>query len=159
MLASELALRLTGQLDALERLLHGASDALLWARPKSGAWSAHENLAHCGRVQEIFFGRLDRILSETRPELPRYRAEEDGDWPGWAADSPQRVLARFREQRIELATRVAGLEPAALARTGVHSRFGELDVPGWLDFLLIHEAHHLYQAMHRLADAKHALVV
>jgi hypothetical protein len=159
MLSPLLVGRLASQLEATDMILRGASDAELVARPAGGSWSAHENLAHCGRVQEVFSGRLDRILSETRPELPRYRAEDDTGWPAWAAEPPRQALARLRGGRGELVARLSGLGPPELRRTGVHSRFGELDVPGWLEFLLVHEAHHLYVVMHRLADAKHAGVV
>ena len=33
--------------------------------------------------------------------------------------------------------------------------FGAMSVPAWLDFFLLHEAHHLYVAMGGLAEARH----
>lgn len=146
--------RLQSQLDALGPILHGADEAELALKPAGGQWSAHENLAHLGRVQETLFLRLDRILGESRPELPRYRAEEDPDWPLWAALSPAEALDRLKRRRTELLARVAGLGPDEARRTGVHGRFGEMDVAGWIEFFLVHEAHHLYVVMHRLAEAR-----
>ena len=31
-----------------------------------------------------------------------------------------------------------------------------MDVPGWLEFFLVHEAHHLYVVLQRLAEARAA---
>jgi hypothetical protein len=146
--------RLQSQLDALGPILRGAGEADLTSRPAGGQWSAHENLAHLGRVQEMLFLRLERILGEDRPELRRYRAEEDPDWPAWAALSPAEALDRLGRRRAELVARVAGLGPDEARRTGVHSRFGEMDVAAWIEFFLVHEAHHLYVVMLRLAEAR-----
>jgi len=148
--------RLAGQLDALGPILGKAPAAALLARPADGKWSAHDNLAHLGRVQEVFFGRLDRILTEDRPALHRYRAEGDPDWPAWAALPPEEALSRLRQRRAELASRVAALTPEQARRMGVHSRFGEMDVAAWIEFFLVHEAHHLYVVMLRLAEARQA---
>ena len=156
MIAPSLLGRLAGQLDALVPILREAGDAGLSARPADGKWSAHENLAHLGRVQEVFFERLHRILAEDRPALQRYRAEEDPDWPAWAALPPPEALARLRRRRAELVARVAALTPEQACRTGVHGRFGEMDVAAWIEFFLVHEAHHLYVVMLRLAEARHA---
>ncbi len=38
----------------------------------------------------------------------------------------------------------AGSSPA---RTGVHPTLGELPIPLWIEFFLLHEAHHLYVVM------------
>ena len=154
MLSPSLLGRLTGQLDALGAILRDASDAVLRSRAAGGAWSAHENLAHLARVQEVLFGRLDLILAQDRPALKRYRAEEDPEWPAWAALPPREALDRLRRRRTELVARVSGLTPEQARRTGVHSRFGEMDVAAWLEFFLVHEAHHLYVVMLRLFEAR-----
>jgi hypothetical protein len=49
---------------------------------------------------------------------------------------------------------VRSLSPAESVRTGLHPAFGEMDVAGWLDFFLLHEAHHLYTALVRVAEAR-----
>lgn len=146
--------RLQGQLDALGPILRGAAEGDLTSRPAGAQWSAHENLAHLCRVQEMLFVRLERILEEDRPELQRYRAEEDPDWPAWAALSPGEALERLVGRRADLVARVLGLGPDEARRTGLHSRFGEMDIAAWIEFFLVHEAHHLYIVMLRLAEAR-----
>jgi uncharacterized damage-inducible protein DinB len=145
--------RLATQLDALPLLLGGASAEALRRRTASGKWSAHENLAHIARVSELFVARVRRILSEDGPALPQYRAEDDAEWPAWAALSTDEVLRRLSSLRSELVGMAARFTPAELARTGVHSRFGPMPLPLWIEFFLLHEAHHLYTILKRARGA------
>lgn len=148
-----LADRLRTQLDALSFVLARATPSALEARPRPDEWSARENLAHLARHHAVFIERLRRLLAEDRPALGRYRAEEDPDWPTWAALPLDGVLERLRTLRAELVALVRRLTPPECARTGLHPTFGELDVAGWLEFFLLHEAHHLYTAMVRVGEA------
>jgi hypothetical protein len=148
-----LVARLDAQLDSLRLVLARVTPAALEARPRPDEWSAREHLAHLARHQAVFLGRLKRLLAEERPALGRYRAEDDPEWPVWAALSLDEILARLRGVRSELVALVRGLSPSESARTGLHPTFGELDVAGWLEFMLLHEAHHLYTAMVRVGEA------
>jgi hypothetical protein len=145
--------RLETQLEALDPILRRATPATLEARPRPDEWSARENLAHLARHHAVFLDRLRRLLTEERPPLGRYRAEEDPEWPAWAALPADDVVARLRTLRAELVALVRSLSPAESARTGLHPTFGEMDVAGWLHFLLLHEAHHLYVALVRVGEA------
>ena len=145
--------RLATQLDALPLLLASATPEALRRKSPSGKWSAHENLAHLGRQQEVFLSRVRRILAEDAPALPRYRAEDDPDWPAWVAGPTEEVLRRMNSARAELTALLGGLTPAELLRTGVHSRFGAMALPVWVEFFLVHEAHHLYVVLKRVHGA------
>jgi uncharacterized damage-inducible protein DinB len=146
--------RLETQLEALEVILGGATPVLLDARPPSGDWSARENLAHLARHATVFLKRLDRILGEHAPRLGRYRAEDDPEWPLWSELPTDEVLRRLRDARRRLLGRASALSEEQLARTGLHPSFGAMTIPQWLEFFLLHEAHHLYTAMVRLAEAR-----
>jgi catechol 2,3-dioxygenase-like lactoylglutathione lyase family enzyme len=149
-------LRLRHQLEAVPVLLARADADALRRRPPSGKWSAHENLAHLARHHEVMLGRLDRILAEDRPTLDRYRAEDDIQWPSWPGRGTEEVLESLRALRARLLARVEALGEAELRRTGLHPRFGEMTVPEWLEFFLVHEAHHLYVALGRVAESRGA---
>jgi hypothetical protein len=144
MLPAVTALRLESQLDALPLLLAGVAPDALARRPAPGEWSAQENLAHLARHHDVFLVRLRRILAEDGPDLGRYRAEEDPEWPAWRELPVEEALARLRARRAELVALVDALGPAELARAGRHPVLGPMTVPLWLEFLLLHEAHHLY---------------
>ena len=143
------AARLATQLDVLPALLEGLALEALQCRTRSGKWSVHENLAHLARHHAVVLDRVRKILGEDKPTLPRYAAEEDGDWPEWAALSTHDVLARLRDLRTELTVVVSPLPDEALARSGVHPSLGEMALPLWIEFFLLHEAHHLYLVMKR----------
>jgi hypothetical protein len=143
------AARLSTQLECLPALLEGAAPGALERRTRSGKWSVHENLAHLARHHAVVLDRVRRTLAEDRPELPRYAAEADTEWPAWAALSPFEVRGRLEGQRAELVTLVEGLTDQQLGRTAVHPTLGEMTLSLWLEFFLLHEAHHLYIVMKR----------
>jgi hypothetical protein len=143
------AARLATQIDALPALLDGRPAEALQRRTRAGKWSVHENLAHLARHHAVALDRVRRIVSEDKPAFPRYVAEEDGEWPEWAGLSTGEVLTRLRALRTELTVLVSSLPEDAFARTAVHPSMGEMALPLWIEFFLLHEAHHLYLVMKR----------
>jgi uncharacterized damage-inducible protein DinB len=153
MLSQNTLLRLETQLEVIPFLLTGASSAAIAARPALGQWSALENLAHLARHHEVFLERLHRILEENAPQLGRYRAEEDLAWPEWSSLSLAEILARLKAYRAEIISLIKGLSQAETNRVGIHPLFGEMTLARWVEFFLLHEAHHLYIVMLRLGQA------
>ena len=102
----------------------------------------------------MFLERLQRIVVEEAPRLGRYRAEDDVEWPEWADLPLDETLRRLRAVRHRLVAWVAALTPESRSRTGLHPAFGAMTIPQWLDFFLLHEAHHLYTAMLCVAEAR-----
>ncbi len=147
------AVRLEAQLDAVQPLLERADPEAMTRRPRPDTWSAHENLAHLARYHEVFLERIGRILAEERPHLPRYRAEEDPSWPKWAAKPTGEVVQCLMALRADLIERVNTLSLNQLSRVGIHPTFGEMSIPMWIEFFLLHEAHHLYVIMTRTREA------
>jgi uncharacterized damage-inducible protein DinB len=145
-------LRLKTQLDCLPVLVAGAGEGALEKKPSTTKWSARENLAHLARYHEMFLDRLDRILREDQPLLERYSAEQDEQWPLWNALPASELLTRLRELRTELIDSVAQLSDEELSRTAAHSRFGTMTLVQWLEFFLLHEAHHLFVVMQRVRE-------
>lgn len=130
--------------DFLAEALRGMAVDSLARATVAGKWSAHHQLAHLARYHQIFLERIERILTEQAPEFPRYRAEEDAEWPRWSALPAEQVLARLSSLRIKLMARLRSLSDEDFQRTGVHPKFGEMNLSLWLEFFLVHEAHHLY---------------
>lgn len=147
---STLDLWLSSQLKALPGILETANAQVLARRPLGGGWSAHEILAHLARYHEVFLERVRQIIEEDRPHFSRYRAEEDPDWPGWAARTSEDVLDRMKTLRGELIGLIRALPDEQLARVGVHQVFGPMSLERWLEFFLAHEGHHLYVLIQRV---------
>jgi len=139
-----LAGRLATQLESVGLVLKNATPA---KRPKSGEWSAHENLAHLVQHHNATLGRVRRILAEDRPPLPSYRAETDLEWPALVDESTEGVVRKLLAARQEMIALTTDLSPEQ--RVDIHAAFGPMTLAQWLDFFLIHEAHHLYVAMTR----------
>jgi DinB family protein len=146
--------RLAIQLDVLNVFLEGASAVYAEIGPEDGGWSAKENVAHLARHAHVFLGRVDRILREDRPNLGTYRPEEDPEWPVWRALPLDEALRRLRAARAQLLAWIDALSEREAGRVGVHPQFGAWDIQRWLEFFLLHEAHHLYFMVRRLAQAK-----
>lgn len=130
--------------DFLAVALSGVPVDDLSAKTVPGKWSAHEQLAHLARYHQIFLQRIECILGEHAPEFPRYRVEEDPEWPTWSGLSSQQVLVRLSTMRTKLMARLRSLTEEDFQRTAVHPRFGAMSLALWLEFFLVHEAHHLY---------------
>jgi len=147
------AVRLRDQLASLDTFV-ASKTAQEWNRePASGKWSARENLAHLCRYHEIFLDRLNRIVSEDQPHFARYRAEDDERWSSWSSQAVDLLLARIRELRREVLSKINSLSDEQLAKTGIHPVLGEMDIALWLEFFLLHEAHHLYAILFRLLES------
>lgn len=145
-------LRLRTQLDCLATLLaDGAQDALEHKR-LPGKWSGRENLAHLARYQNVFLTRLERIRTEDRPILPAYRAENDAEWTWWASRPAAEIFDNLRIGREELIRRLKDFSESELARSGIHSRLGEMSLLLWLEFFLLHEAHHLLAVLQQTRE-------
>lgn len=130
--------------DFLDVALRSVPVEKILERPPSGKWSANENLAHLGRYHEIFLERIERILTESNPAFERYRAEDDPAWEAWRTLGFKEVAGKLSGLREKLMARLKSLAPEDWERTGRHSKFGEMPLALWLEFFLVHEAHHLY---------------
>jgi hypothetical protein len=97
--------------------------------------------------------RLRLILNEDRPNLPRYRAETDPEWERWRSLPLDEVLSLVKAQRAEIVRLVDGLDEEDVARVGVHPTLGPLNLAEWIEFFLLHEGHHLYEALLRVRGA------
>lgn len=147
--------RLHRQFEPVLGMAAAAPFELLAARPEPGKWSIHENLAHLGRYQEVFAGRLEQLLHAAEPPtFARYVADNDPAFADWVGRAPAVVRAELRRTRQMLAERLQALTAAELGRTARHPVYGQLNVVGWAEFFLLHEAYHLFAVLRLLGPAQ-----
>ena len=151
--SSELAARLGAQFDAWPSVVGDLSSPGLETRPAEGKWNAREQLAHIARMHGVCAARIRVILARELPTLPAYRVERDPSWERWRQYSVTDLLAVAAGRRVDLMAMVRALDDPALDRVGVHAELGPLPLSEWLEFFLVHEAHHLY-AIFKLARAR-----
>jgi hypothetical protein len=136
--------------DFLDEALRGVSVERILEPAIPGKWSAHEHLAHLGRYHEIFLERIGHILTEPNPQFERYRAEDDPEWDVWRNLSYKEVAGKLATLREMLIVKLKSLTPEDYARAGFHPAFGQMSLALWLEFFLVHEAHHLYQTLRQV---------
>ena len=142
--AEDIARRLDAQFSSWTTALGDPSSPVLDRPPAAEKWSAREHLAHVTRMHGVCAARIRVILAREAPLLPAYRAERDPTWRQWRAMPAGDLLAIAAGRRAALLAAVRGLSDGDLERIGVHGTLGPLPLAAWLDFFLLHEAHHLY---------------
>jgi hypothetical protein len=136
--------RLQYQHETIYTLIAGFTEEQIRLRNIPDKWSVFENIAHLAAYQPVFINRIDRIKREQDPAFDRYAAQEDPLFPAYL-DKPLEELIRIMiMDRSTINRKLAGLEDAILLRTGLHPKFGLLTLELWIEFFLLHEAHHLF---------------
>jgi hypothetical protein len=142
--SQSIALRLKHQHEAIKDIIAGKNKERLNYYPAPGKWSIHDNITHLAKYQPVFVVRLNTILKEESPVFGRYRAEDDPEFETWRTWDTNKLIERITTDRERIAELVNNLHPAQLKRIGVHKKFGNLTLEMWLEFFLLHEAHHMF---------------
>jgi uncharacterized damage-inducible protein DinB len=136
--------RLQTQYKALIPIIDHVSDEKLLTNPAPGKWSIHDQIAHLARYQVIFIGRMQQILDTPGVQFGAYKGDEDSEFPAYQLTSLNDLLRGYDVNRAKILALLNGLSDEELALTGVHSRYGTLNITQWAEFFVLHEAHHLF---------------
>ncbi len=112
--------------------------------PAPGKWSIHDNIAHLARYSVVFNERLKNIQDLDAPQFPRYNADDDPEFPLRQQKSTAELLQSISMEREIISREAKSYSEEALNRIGVHPKFGRLTVIDWIEFYLLHEAHHIF---------------
>jgi hypothetical protein len=141
--AKEVAGRIDAAGTAIEAELGSMSEELASWHPAEGEWCVKDVLGHIIHTERIgFAGRIAEILAAEEPSL-----RASGDAPPSCDRNLAEMLAEFREQRTRSIDRVASLQPADLARAGIHERVGRLTVNDIIHEWVHHDRAHLKQIL------------
>ncbi len=135
----------------IRRLCTGLEEDAIAKRPESGKWSVKEVLAHVTRIQEIFEGRLEALLTQEKPPIVSYSPERDADFEAVAAKTSAELLKLFDAGRARIVARLIPLSPEQWHRSGTHPDYPSYDVHFCMEYMAHHEAHHIYQMFERRA--------
>lgn len=141
---SALLARLETQYISLVHLINAAPEQALTLAPAPGKWNAVEQLEHLVRYQQIFDGRVTRILLEDTPSFERYSAEKDDTFQQRERRPVPGLLHQLSTEREALMVRLTQLPESFVHRAGIHPVYGKLTLLDWTEFFLLHEAHHIY---------------
>jgi uncharacterized damage-inducible protein DinB len=144
MLYNSLKERLLNQHSGIYEIIKNADDAKMLYNPEHGKWNIHDNIAHLAIYQPIFINRIHKILKEDNPAFNAYRADDDPDFIVAKQLSLNELLDKLESDREEIYFFIITLSHEQLTRTGTHPKYGKLTVADWVEFFLLHEAHHLF---------------
>jgi hypothetical protein len=147
----KLVARLREQAGDVRRLTSGLDEESLSRRLKPQQWSLKELVCHLWRVQQVFEGRIEAMLAQDNPAIARYDPEGDAEFERLAALPAAESLAGFLDDRARLAGRLEALSPPDWHRSGSHPEFPHYDVHFQVEYMVHHEAHHIYQMYQRRA--------
>jgi len=151
---SSVSTRLQYQHKSLLDLIDGLSDEQIRRNVIPGKWSIFENIVHLQTYQHAFIYRIRRVLAEDNPPFDRYTAEADPLFLDNCTKSTREIMADMLTVRKEMSAEILTFSENDLKKTGTHPAFGRMDILQWLNFFLLHEAHHLFTVFKLAAELK-----
>ena len=135
--------RLLGTPARLEELVRGIRREPLTAK-REGKWSAQEHAGHLLDLEPLWAARVEDFLADagelTAADLSNRKTQEADH----NAQDCGQILAKFREARLRLLSRVSALDSATLARSKPHPRLRQpMRLVDHLYFVAEHDDHHL----------------
>ncbi len=143
-LTSHHATRMQYQHKALVDLIDGLSIEMVRRQVITGKWSIFENIVHLQTYQHTFLYRINEILKTDNPVFERYTAEADPLFLENCGKTTREIMHDMITVRKEMAAVMMAFPEEVLKRKGTHPVYGEMTIPQWINFFLLHEAHHLY---------------
>ena len=153
-LPSSITTRLQYQHKSLLDLIEGLSDDQVRQPVISGKWSLFENIVHLQTYQHIFIYRVKEILKGSNPVFDRYTADTDPYFPINCAKSTREIMQDLLSLRKDIAAQINNLDDENLRKEGTHPVFGTMSLQQWLNFFLLHEAHHLFTIFKLAAELR-----
>jgi uncharacterized protein (TIGR03083 family) len=141
--------RLRQQADDVTRIAAGLDESSLATRTIPDKWSLKELVCHLLRVQQVFEDRIASMLAQDNPAITVYSPDDDAEFERMLSRPAKDVLATFLEDRERLAAQWEELSPGEWHRSGRHPEYPHYDVHFQVEYMVHHEAHHIYQMFQR----------
>lgn len=151
---SSLSTRLQYQHKIIFDLIEGLSDEQIRRPVITGKWCIFENIVHLTAYQHTFIARVKQILSEDNPAFHRYTAETDPLFADYCVKTSHEIMKDFFSTRKDMASVFLSFKADDYSRTGQHPAFGQMNLLQWMNFFLLHEAHHLFTIFKLSAELK-----
>jgi uncharacterized damage-inducible protein DinB len=136
--------RLNSQHLAIKELIKNLDEEFINRRPETGKWSIKENLVHIVSYHQVLLMRLDKIIKSDNPYFDRYTSDDDNNFIKLQKLTSEELLIHLEEERKKVTDFIFKLNKNELQKPGTHQKFGKMNVVEWIEFFLLHEAHHIY---------------
>lgn len=151
---SSISTRLQYQHKSLLDIIDGLTDEQIRRQIIAGKWSIFENIVHLATYQHTFISRIKQMLEQDNPSFPRYTAESDPLFHDNCSKSSREIMQDLITTRKEMAAGIISFKETDLDKSGQHPLFGQMNLIQWLNFFLLHEAHHLFTIFKLAAELK-----
>ena len=149
---SSLSTRLQYQHKSLLDLIDGLTDEQIRIQVVVGKWSIFENIVHLATYQHTFIDRVKQILEGNDPCFPRYTAEADPLFHDNCGKSSREIIGDLLTTRKDMSAEILSFKKEDFTKTGQHPAFGRMTLLQWINFFLLHEAHHLFTIFRLAAE-------
>ena len=153
-LPSSITTRLQYQHKSLLDLIENLTDEQVRKQIITGKWTIFENIVHLQTYQHVFIFRVREILERNNLQFDRYSAEADPYFPINCSKSTREAIQDLLTVRKDMCVEINNISDEDLLRTGTHPVFGQMNLFQWLNFFLLHEAHHLFTIFKLAAELK-----
>lgn len=151
---SSLSTRLQYQHKSLIDIIDGLSDEQVRRQVVTGKWSIFENIVHLQTYQHTFVDRIKQMLEKSNPIFSRYTAEADPEFLDNCGKSTREIIQDMISVRKQMAAEITSFPDTDFIKTGTHPVFGQMTLLQWLNFFLLHEAHHLLTVFKLAAELR-----
>ena len=136
--------RLNSQHLAVKELIKNLDEEFTSRRPETCKWSIQENLVYVVSYHQVFLQRMDKVIKSENPYFDRYSSEGDANFNNLQKLFSEELLIHLEEERNKVTDFIFKLNNSELQKPGTHQKFGVMNVVEWIEFFLLHEAHHIY---------------
>jgi uncharacterized damage-inducible protein DinB len=136
--------RLNSQHLAIKELIKNLDEEFINRRPETGKWSIKENLVHIVSYHQVLLMRLDKIIKSDNPYFDRYTSDDDNNFIKLQKLTSEELLIHLEEERKKVTDFIFKLNKNELQTPATHQKLGKMNVVEWIEFFLLHEAHHIY---------------
>ncbi len=136
--------RLNSQHLSIKELIRNLDEEFINRRPETSKWSIQDNLVHIVSYHQVFLMRVNKIINSDNPYFDRYTSEGDANFDKMKKLLSVELLHHLKEERKKVTDFIFNLNKSELQKAGTHQKFGAMNVVEWIEFFLLHEAHHIY---------------
>jgi hypothetical protein len=126
-------------------LVREVPSEVLKRRPQPGKWSAHEHACHLAEVHQLFFSRMERMLSEERPVLTLYNPDEAMEEGALLKVDLDDALERYSRDRARLVEELKDLREEEWLREAEHEEYASYSVLIMFRHVALHDMLHAYR--------------
>ena len=119
--------------------------AIIKRRPSPQKWSAHEHACHLAAVHQLFFSRLELILSHPQPIIKPYLPDQDDADDALLKVDLSEAMRRYERERAELVRQLLQLSESDWRKTAEHGEYNQYSVFIMFRHLALHDMLHTYR--------------